>query len=293
MVAQHGGSGSKYFISGYTYKNGIYQYTIYDNGNSATQNIGKDIDGICVIIRIKSGVTVNNLIFKPQLEFNTKTNYEQHKGENLIMPLQKPFKSIQDVKDNFVKKDNVWYERHWIKRVYLDGNEEWHLSGNTSNVSFWGKANSIMSDLDLTKVANTNNGSNTYLPHILSNYFKIVSLSNFFTDSVCATCDYYNSNLELRIGFGLNSDITTVAQLKAKLEELNNSGNPFYVDYVLAEPELIKCTDEQCKILDKINTYKNTTIITIDNDLAKVSLRYKVDVLKAIENVQATSESEA
>lgn len=292
MVAQHGGSKSKYFLVGYAYKNGAHQYEFADLGSGKSQNIEKDIDGLCVIIRVKSGVTVNNLIFKPQLEFNTKTNYEQHKGENLIMPLQKPFKSIQDIKDNFVKKDNVWYERHWIKRVYLDGNEEWHLSGNTSNISFWGKANSIMTGLDLTKVAQTNNGSNTYLPHIVCNYFKIVSLSKFFTDSVCATCDYYNGILELRIGLGLNSDITTVAQFKAKLKELSDSGNALHVDYVLSEPELIPCTDEQSKILDKINTYKNTTIITTDDDLAKIDLRYKVDVLKAIQNVQATAVAE-
>lgn len=246
-----------------------------------------------VLLKTANTATTAYNISNVQIELaNTNSSYEQHKGETLVMPFQKPFKAIQNIRDDFVRKDNVWYERHWIKRAYFDGSEEWHLSGNTANISFWGKANSIMTGFDTTKVEQSNNGSSTYLPHIASNYFKIVSLSNFFKDSICATCDYYNNNLELRLGLGLNSDITTVAQLKAKLEELNNSGNPLYVDYVLAEPELIKCTDEQCKILDKINTYKNTTIITTDNDLAKVSLKYKVDVLKAIENATAVAESE-
>lgn len=263
------------------------------NNTIITNQISLTGNQIRFCIRVAEGTNVNVKGLKIQIERGNKnTNIVKHQGETQIMPIQKPFKAIQDIRDSFVKKDGIWYEKHWTKRAYFDGSEEWHLSGNTSNISFWGKVNSIMSDLDLTKVANTNNGSNTYLPYILSNYFKTVSLSNFFTDSVCATCDYYNGNLELRLGFGLNSDITTVAQLKSKLEELSNSGNALYVDYVLAEPELIKCTEEQSKILDKINTYKNTTIITTDNDIAKVSLRYKVDVLKAIENVQAAAVAE-
>ena len=45
---------------------------------------------------------------------------------------------------------------------------------------------------------------------------------------------------------------------------------------------LLKCTSEQCKILDKIDTYKDGTIITTDNDLCKISLRYKEDYDKRI-----------
>lgn len=276
-----------------TWKSHLFEHSLSGNTILRTKVISLKGNRIRFGLRVESGTNINVKGLKIQIEKDNKnTDIVKHKGETLIMPIQKPLKAIQDVRDSFVKKNGIWYERHYIKRAYFDGSEEWHLSGNTSNISFWGKANSIMEGLDLTKIAQTNNGSNTYLPHILSNYFKIVSLSNFFKDSICATCDYYNNNLELRLGLGLNSDITTVAQLKAKLEELSNSGNPLYVDYVLAEPELIKCTEEQSKILDKINTYKNTTIITTDNDIAKVSLKYKVDVLKAIENATAVAEQE-
>jgi len=69
----------------------------------------------------------------------------------------------------------------------------------------------------------------------------------------------------------------TLEEFKTKIA---NKEIKFYLQ--LEEPLLLKCTAEQSAILDKIDTYKDGTIITTDNDLCKISLRYKEDYDKRI-----------
>lgn len=276
MAAQRGGSKSKYFLVGYAYKNGKHQYEFADLGSSKSQNIEKDIDGLCVIIRVKSGITVNNLVFKPQLEFNNKTSYEKHKGETQVIPLQKPF--LQS--DKFVRIDGKWKEEHHWEKYTFDGTEVLSLQNENKRVWFRQSANS--SKLKKKPIYRTTDINTNEVPFcdILAGTgpsqtwagTQGISYDNGVADSYAA--------LDISI-----NGLTTVAEYQQAL-----AGH--YVWYKTREVEYIDCTDEQSKILDKISTYKNTTIITTDNDLAKVSLKYKVDVLKAIENVTAVAEQE-
>lgn len=78
-----------------------------------------------------------------------------------------------------------------------------------------------------------------------------------------------------------DTTITTVAQFKAKLQELYNAGTPIVLYYELAEPLDLELTEEQKVAKSKINnisTYKNITNITIDDDLASVDVIYKKDL---------------
>ena len=79
------------------------------------------------------------------------------------------------------------------------------------------------------------------------------------------------------------------------LVKLNDNGNPFYRDYVLAEPLDIECTEEQSRILDELNnarTYKNVTNITTDS-IAILDLDYAKDLETLLNNTQALAVNNA
>ena len=161
---------------------------------------------------------------------NLPSEYIQGKTQTKILYTQQPFRAIGDVKDRFVKQNGVWYEEHSIERVILNGTENWGKSSNTKNNLFYLQA--IF---------------NTLINKGISNYFTY----QIVWDIDIVGIEIYN-NRNLRFGLGLNSDITTLEQWKAKLTELYNAGTPLYVDYVLATPNLIPCTPEQVEVLNDI-----------------------------------------
>ena len=76
-----GGSTSTYFLGIDGYKGDTWKWSYRDVGNGIafnTENL--EYDSINIYIRVLKDSTVNNLIFKPQLEFgSTATTYEQYK----------------------------------------------------------------------------------------------------------------------------------------------------------------------------------------------------------------------
>ena len=140
-----------------------------------------------------------------------------------------------------------------------------------------------MSDIDLNTIAENTSASNSKKAQALCNYFKVTSPQELFSDTVCMTIDKTGSVLELRLGFGLDTDITTVELCKAKLAEWNEQGTPMYVDYILATPVDIECTEAQNEILSNIEenarTYdKITYIYSTDNVSPKIEITYKKDI---------------
>lgn len=45
---------------------------------------------------------------------STETSFIQHQEQSFIIPCQQPMRSIGDIRDDFVKQDGVWYEKHNI-----------------------------------------------------------------------------------------------------------------------------------------------------------------------------------
>ena len=73
---------------------------VADTGNGGTFDIENDINDFTFSLRINSGVTVSNLIFRPQLEIgSTATDYEPYHGaEYTITPDSNPYTVPNDIR---------------------------------------------------------------------------------------------------------------------------------------------------------------------------------------------------
>lgn len=185
-----------------------------------------------------------------QLEEKTATAYEEHQEQSYIMPTQQPLKSIGDIRDTFVKKDDKWYERHYVQRLILNGTEGWNYDKNNNRFYF-------------AKAGNKGSG------YIMSSHYLRGD-----TTKQNNTCEIWSSAILFRDErFTEREDFKNM--IKAKYDE----GIPVYVDYVSITPTDIECTEEQSQILDELNnarTYKNVTNITTDSK-AILDLEYVKD----------------
>lgn len=196
-----------------------------------------------------------------QLEKGTTTSYEEHQEQTYIMPTQQPMRSISDIRDTFIKKENKWYERHYVERLILDGTEGWNYDKNNNRFYF-------------AKAGNKGSG------YIMSSHYKKGD-----TTKQNYTCEIWTSAILFRDErFTERKDF--INMIKTKYDE----GTPVYIDYVLQTPQDIECTEEQNKILEELNnarTYKNVTNITTDSK-AILSLDYAKD----LETLLTSKESE-
>lgn len=220
-----------------------------------------------IIIKTEKTVTTAYNISNVQIELaNTNSNYEQHKGETLIMPIQKPF--LQD--DKFIKIDGEWKEEHHWEKYIFDGTEVLSLQNENKRVYFRQSLNSNKLKKPIYRTTNININEVPFCD-------ILVGTGPSQTWAGIQGISYDSGSAESNAGLNICvNGLTTIAEYQQALKN-------HYVWYKTREIEYIDCTEQQSKILDKINTYKNTTTITTDNDLTKVSLKYKVDVLKAIQ----------
>ena len=231
----------------------------------------------------------NNFSFELQLEIGDNQTVSVGPAEqSYIMPTQQSMKSIEDIRDTFIKKDGKWYERHNINRRIFDG---------TTNkfVRTSGTANNLF-------VTNTFEDGNIIVPSTygenvqhFNNYFQ----TNYSSDGLFANGQYVGSAIrptdDMVMGFGKESEINTVDKANAWLKAKYDAGAPLYVDYLLETPIDIECTEEQSKILDELNnarTYKNVTNITTDSK-AILSLDYAKDLETLLNNTQALAVNNA
>lgn len=185
-----------------------------------------------------------------QLEKGNTTDYEEHEEQSYIMPIQQPMRSIGDIRDTFIKKENKWYERHYVQRLILNGTEGWNYDKNNNRFYF-------------AKAGNKGSG------YIMSSHYLRGD-----TTKQNNTCEIWSSAILFRDErFTEREDFKNM--IKAKYDE----GIPVYVDYVSITPTDIECTEEQSQMLDELNnarTYKNVTNITTDSK-AIIDLDYVKD----------------
>lgn len=202
-----------------------------------------------------------------QLEGEKATSFEQHQEQSYIMPIQQPMRSIGDIRDTFIKKENKWYERHYIARRIFNG---------IAN-KFNSKHSSIYTDtrglyqLNLPGKILGTNGSVAYGK---SNYLKYKNGNAM--DAIYQDCLWWENTSNYNYA---SIPFLSLTEANEWLVKLNDNGNPFYIDYVLAEPLDIECTEEQSNILDELSnarTYKNVTNITTDSK-AILDLDYAKD----------------
>lgn len=212
----------------------------YTNFQIAAGNTSKNITANKEIIRYEisiSGLTVgssiDDTIFIQFEEGLNGTTIIPHQSKTYIIPTQQPMRSIGEVRDDFVRQSGVWYERHKMPRVVLDGTEEnWRLDMANIYYRLYIKINDKLDEGSGRK----NN--------IICNYFRS-SIINAYGICLTTTSNIY---------FYPEADITNISEWKAWLKEKYDEGNPVYVDYVAKKPILLPCTNEQSAILDEITT---------------------------------------
>lgn len=251
---------NKKFISGFTYNN--------------VKNLNFTTPEKCKYIRASvSNINLETL----QIEEGPATTYEEHEEQSDIIPTQQAFRSIGDIRDTFINKNDKWYERHNINRKKLDGTENWLMIDKNSRFGIkmteqQAKINIQQSACNLTECLSNRLINSTQL--------DIVKVTNGIAFSQWTDTQYLY-----------------LSKIKDSVDELKNylAANETYVDYPLETPIDIECTEEQSKILDELNnarTYKNVTNITTDSK-AIIDLDYVKDLETLLNNTQALAVSNA
>ncbi len=239
---------------------------------NSTQESEYDEIGVLIYANANIGTESNTVKIEGlQVEEAIASSYTQHQSQTYTIPTQQPMRAIGEYKDIFIKKDGKWYERHFVKRLILEGTEaKWAL--HTTGTRRYG--------LDLS----------ADLPLKIINKYGIGYSSHFEIKNIISSDLIMFLQVELNHFYVGITDINTkwnsTNDLKGWLSEQNNAGAPVYVDYVLETPIDIKCTAEQTEILEKIEneakTYKNVTHIYSTDE---INPNMKVTYFKDIETI--------
>ena len=186
------------------------------------------------------------------------TNSDGTKEQTYTMPVQQPFRSIGDVRDCFVKVNGVWYERHYIGQVVLNGTENTLVVANSKqNSTYFENTNPIFESI-ATNIA----------PNALCNYLISKAANLMYATDIEGFTFSSSGNLRFNL---LNTVATTVAELKTWLSTHN-----LIVDGILATPLDLPCTEEQINILENLpRTYKGVTHISSEDETpAELKIQY-------------------
>ena len=257
---------------------------VYKNASSpsVTATLSKAIKALRVYI---AGFTSGTVIDSSFGVMFSKTGGEwvPHEEQNISIPVQAPFRSIGDVEDEFVlKNDGKWYERHYSPLIDLADLEWEYLNTNTDT-----GLSTYKSDLTDRKP-----GNNFKTPRCT--HFQYVGTRNADINAYTAgegIIFYYNDGLPTRTKIYINTTISTLSALITWLEE-----NNVKLQYELAEPTDILCTQLQSDILDSltetVHTYREGTYISSPDEVkARIKVSGLYDLNKLLTRVE-TLESE-
>lgn len=201
--------------------------------------------------------------------------------------------------DRAVYKDGKWQWEKIIKKLVLNGTENLGKSNNTANISYYLNSTEI-NNIDINTIPNTQTNRD-FVVEATCNYFRPVSLNTLFSNTEGFTIDIADAKrIELRLGFGLDTEITTVALLKKWLAQKYAEGNPVTIYFILATPEYIDCTAEQSAVLDKLyNNFAlqkgtNNIIVESENGVGvNMKLTYMQDLQTRLNILEAMCISNA
>lgn len=216
-----------------------------------------------------STITNVNISFYLQLEEgSTATDYVKHQSQIYTIPTQQPMRSK---KDTFIKKNNKWFERHYGNRYIFTGTENVSLQNSGKRIYVPHSKN--------TNIAKPVNSSNDKL---YCNYLLQTTALNTWNGVQGISYDVNSADGYEGFDIAINA-FTTAQEYLDWFAEKYNEGKPFYVDYVLAEPIDIECTEEQSEILWDIEqnakTYdKVTHMYSTDKISPVIEVTYKKDI---------------
>jgi|GEM_PF-4091033 hypothetical protein len=255
------------------YKKGDTALT-YASFEGCIFNEGDIIDRI-YMQQNKINISVSGTVF-PQLEEvegETATEYVEHQSQSYTIPTQKPMLEG----DKFVKQNEKWYEKHGFGALDTFNNKNTYISAinidEKDGKKFYRYCLVVLNDIK------RKNGC--YLK-VLSTHFKHNDSRWNVLEGICG----WESGNSFCIGT-YDENYNTIEKMQTFL-----MNNHVKIYYELAEPQLIECTEEQNKILDKIEneakTYKNVThIYSTDEVNANMECTYFKDLETILNNMQA------
>ena len=214
-----------------------------------------------------SQYNINDIINSLQIEQgSTATSYEPHQEQNIIIPTQQPRRAIGEVRDDFVKVDGNWYERHNFNERIYDGVTNTLYYNYLSNQLHCGYAN-------LSTIIKKPASNDINIP-TLSNRFISYSINNMLANARIGVG--VRTDGLVFFSFGTDSELTSTSAINEYLQDNNIS-----LIYPLAEPTLLPCTEEQTTALEnlqKARTHKNVTHITSEDTVKPyIDLEYVQD----------------
>lgn len=269
-------NGKEYVNGAFNNFQGFSLNTIYTRTITATEDIE---------ISSKLWGNANSETFEFQFwaEIDEVTDYIPHESYTKVLPIQEEMLEGDYIED---------VEHHGWGKYEITGNEDWKKSGNPNNISYYLIINSILVNIDGNTFSPSSSGSETKVAIVLSNHFKAISPNQLFKGSENGIClNWVGGEKEMRLGFGLDSDINTVDKLKAWLKSLYDAGTPVIVYYKLATPKSLELIEDQKSVLNSFYTYKGITNISVDG-IGTLKVNYKKDLETIINNLSATSVAE-
>lgn len=247
------------------------------SGSSITLTTSKNANYLVVYYLYNSSENEQEILDSIQIERGSKaTEYKSYIEEINTLDLKNTeLCAIKDTNGNVVAQDRALYRNgkwQWkkkIKKFALKGTENFGKSGNTANISYYLNSTEI-NNIDINTIPNAQTNRD-FVVEATCNYFRPVSLNTLFSNTEGFTIDIADTKIiELRLGFGLDTEITTVALLKELLAQKYAKGNPVTIYFILATPEYIDCTAEQSAVLDKLyNNFalqKDTNNIIVESE---------------------------
>lgn len=221
-------------------------------------------------INIMKGTVCNNLLFKPQMEKETKaTDYEAHQEQTITMPVQQDM-----LKEDYFDWENEKEVHNWGKSVF-DENDNIECVHNNETFQF--KFARILENTSLSSKTLCN----------ISKHWK----SNTWNENGCfISYQKYLYILFKENEFGFNADMTTNEAISHLKEKLNQNNLICY--YQLTTQTELDFTYEQKvvakKIKETLHTYKNIThIYSTDETSPIMNVEYAKDINTTISNIQA------
>lgn len=277
------------------------------SGSSITLTTSKNANYLVVYYLYNSSENEQEILDSIQIERGPKaTKYKSYIEEINTLDLKNTeLCAIKDINGNVVAKDRTVYRNgkwQWekkIKKFVLKGTENFGKSSNTANISYYLNSTEI-NNIDINTIPNAQTNRD-FVVEATCNYFRPVSLNTLFSNTEGFTIDIADAKrIELRLGFKLDTEITTVALLKELLAQKYAEGNPVTIYFILATPVYEDCTAEQSAILNKLyNNFTlqkgtNNIIVETDNGVGvNMQLDYMQDLQTKLNLLEAMCVSNA
>lgn len=285
----------------------IIERRVNNSGSSITLTTSKNANYLVVYYLYNSSENEQEILDSIQIVRGSKAKkYKSYIEEINTLDLKNTeLCAIKDINGNVVAQDRTVYRNgkwQWekkIKKFELKGTENFGKSSNTANISYYLNSTEI-NNIDINTIPNAQTNRD-FVIEATCNYFRPVSLNTLFSNTEGFTIDIADAKrIELRLGFKLDTEITTVALLKEWLAQKYAEGNPVTIYFILATPVYEDCTAEQSAILDKLyNNFTlqkgtNNIIVETDNGVGvNMQLDYMQDLQTKLNLLEAMCVSNA